>query len=278
MAAVDVDAWKLPSRFSYGGDEIAYAALGSEGSAIVLLHGFPGNSFTWREVAPALAQSHRVYVVDMLGFGQSAKGPHQDVSQGAQARLLATLLDEWQLESPNIVAHDIGASYALGAVLFEALAVRRLVLIDAAALNPCISSNSMHVRRFLEAYQTLPANLHATILRAHIPTTVFNPMSDETFEGYFRPWSNSVGQAAYYHFLSQLDESYFGRIEAALRELEVPTRIVWGTEDTWIPLSHAERLSELILDSEIVAIPGAGHFVADDAPQALTSAIMEFIA
>jgi pimeloyl-ACP methyl ester carboxylesterase len=107
---------------------------------------------------------------------------------------------------------------------------------------------------------------------------MFTGMSEETFFAYFEPWSGDVGQAAYYRFLAQLDESYLDRIERALRELSVPTRIIWGVEDSWIPLSHAERLSERIPAAEIVEIPRAGHFVADDAGDALLRAIEDFLA
>jgi pimeloyl-ACP methyl ester carboxylesterase len=273
----DDDRWTLRRRFRYQRSDIAFDVFGSDGGAAVLVHGFPGNSFAWREVAPRLARTRRVYVVDMLGFGQSAKDEDQDVSPSAQARLFAALLEHWQLEAPDVVAHDIGASFVLGAALFEGCRVGHIVLVDAAVLTPCISENSMHARRFLEAYQTMPSALHATILRSHIPTTMHTPMSDETFAGYFSPWKDTKGQAAYYRFLAQLDESYLDRIQAALGRLDLPTRIIWGSEDHWIPPSHGTRLAKLIPGSELILIPDAGHFIADDAPGPLTEDIEAFL-
>jgi pimeloyl-ACP methyl ester carboxylesterase len=269
--------WALKETFRWGADEVAFETLGQGEAAVVLVHGFPGNSFAWREVAPQLAESRRVFVVDMLGFGQSTQRHEQDVSQQAQAELLAALLEYWELPRPDIVGHDIGASYALGALLFHDRSARRLILIDAAALNPSISENSLHARRYLEAYQTMPPLLHETILRSHIPTTMFTPMSEATFAAYFRPWRGPGGQAAYYRFLAQLDTAYFDRLEESLEEVRIPTRIVWGAEDNWIPLAHAERLAELVPNSEIAVIPEAGHFVTEDAPAAVTEAIRSFL-
>jgi pimeloyl-ACP methyl ester carboxylesterase len=222
--------WELSQRFSYQADIVAWEALGDEsGSPVLLLHGFPGNAYTWRRIAPRLAISHRVYVVDLLGFGRSSRSEDQDVSHPAQAKLVSALLEHWGLKDPSIVAHDIGAAYALGALLFESAKARRLILVDAATLNPCLSDNSMHVRRYLEAYETLPSALHATIMRSHISTTMYGPMDESTFEGYFNPWSDQVGQAAYYRFLAQFDEAYLDRIERNLTsQLEVPTLIIWG--------------------------------------------------
>lgn len=275
MAALTI-AWALRRRFLHERELVAWDVLG-DGEPLVMLHGFPGNSFTWRHIAPALASTRRVYLVDLLGFGSSAKASDSAVSQPAQARLLARLLDHWGLDAPDIIAHDVGAAIALGALLFEGRVARRLVLIDAATLNPCISTNSRHVRRYLEAYETLPVPLHAAILRRHFQTTMVNPMSDTVFHGYFQPWSDAAGQAAYYRFLAQLDEAYNDRIVVNLHRVDQPTRIIWGDHDTWIPVSHAERLRALIPECELLIIPDSGHFIADDNPMPLLAAITDFV-
>ncbi len=268
--------WNLPQRFRFDGDEAAYAVFG-DGPPVVLVHGYPGNSYAWREVAPALARSHRVHVFDMLGFGRSTKREGQEVFGVTQARLLAALFDEWKLDAPAVVAHDIGAAVALGAYLFERRPFRRLALLSAAVLNPCVSANSMHVRAHLAAYQTMPAKLYEEIMRAHIPTTMHTGMDDETFEAYFGPWRGAEGQAAYFRFLGQFDESYLDHIEENLSSVEIPVLILWGEEDTWIPLARGQKLKTLMPDAELETFPKAGHFLMDDAPEVVTRSLAAFV-
>lgn len=129
--------WVLSKRFLFEGDEIAYEVMGS-GPPLVLVHGFPGNSFSWRHVAPALARKHRVYVYDMLGFGQSAMREGRNVFGDSQTNILAALLEHWKLDAPLMVAHDIGTAPALGAHLFNYRQYGRLVLLSAAVLNPSV--------------------------------------------------------------------------------------------------------------------------------------------
>ena len=136
----------------------------------------------------------------------------------------------------------------------------------------------MHARRHVEAYTTMPPVLYERIMRAHLPTTMFHEMSEETFQAYFRPWVPGAGQAAYYRFLAQLDEGYLDRIERRLGELPCPARIIWGERDDWIPVATAERLRALIGEAEIVTVEGAGHFLLDDAPEAVHDAVSEFLA
>lgn len=270
-----MSSWILSKRFRFGGDEVAYEVMG-DGSPLVLVHGFPGNSFSWRQVAPALARHHRVHVYDMLGFGQSAKHEGQKIFGEPQTRLLAALLEHWKLDAPLMVAHDIGVAFALGAHLFEGRQYRRLLLMSAGVINPSVSANSMHARAHLKAYQTMPPKLYAQIMRAHIPTTMHTGMSEEIFQGYFGPWSTPEGQASYYRFLGDFEESYLDRIEAKLDQVVPETLILWGDDDTWIPLARGERVQSLILRSELRLIPGAGHFLMDDAPDAVIREIEAF--
>jgi pimeloyl-ACP methyl ester carboxylesterase len=62
-SAAERPIWELSSRFSYRSVSVAWDVLG-EGDPVVLLHGFPGSSYSWRTLAPALARSHRVYLAD----------------------------------------------------------------------------------------------------------------------------------------------------------------------------------------------------------------------
>lgn len=268
-------SWILSKRFRFDGDEVAYEVLG-DGPPLVLVHGFPGNSFSWRQVAPALARHHRVHVYDMLGFGQSAKHEGHKVFGDSQTRLLAALLEHWKLDAPLMVAHDIGTAPALGAHLFEGWQYRRLILLSAAVLNPSVSANSMHARAHLKAYQTMPAKLYAQIMRAHIPTTMHTGMNEEIFQGYFGPWSTAEGQAAYYRFLGDFEEPYLDRIEAKLGQVAPETLILWGDDDTWIPLARGERLQKLLPRAMLHLVPKAGHFLMDDNPDAVIHEIEAF--
>ena len=106
------------------------------GPPVVLVHGTPWSSWTWRRVARDLAKRFTVHVFDLLGFGASDKGPDQDVSLAGHGQRLAALLDHWSLDRPAVVAHDIGGAAALRAHLVHGRAVASLALVDVVALAP----------------------------------------------------------------------------------------------------------------------------------------------
>jgi pimeloyl-ACP methyl ester carboxylesterase len=130
-----VGEWVLRERFATDGGDIAWDRLG-KGSPVVLVHGTPWSSWTWRRVAPRLAERFSVYVFDLLGFGASDQRRGQDVSLAGHGARLAALLEHWQLDRPALVAHDIGGATALRAHLIHHRSVAALVLIDVVALAP----------------------------------------------------------------------------------------------------------------------------------------------
>jgi pimeloyl-ACP methyl ester carboxylesterase len=268
--------WQLTRFFHYRDDVIAWDTWGT-GEPIVLLHGFPGNSFAWRKIAPELAKTHKVYVLDFMGFGSSSKYPLQAMDARSQAHMLVALFKEWGLEKPNIIAHDFGGLALVSAVLFNGLTYNKSVLLDPALLHPCLREISRHGRIHAEAYATMPAKLYAHLMRFILSSAMFQPMDEETFNGYFLPWSDREGQVAYYRYLQQFDDKHLDAIETRLHRITQPTSILWGQRDNWIPIEQGEALRQHMPNSQLVTIPDAGHFVMDDAPEIVLKHIRDFL-
>jgi pimeloyl-ACP methyl ester carboxylesterase len=268
--------WDLQRRLRVGADEIAWDVLG-DGPPVVLVHGFPSHSFIWRDVAARLAARRTVHLLDLIGFGQSPKRPGQVLFGPPQAEAVAALVDAAGIAGADLVAHDIGAAFSLQAVLDGLVAPRRLVLVSAAVLTPCVSGASEHVRRYMEAYATMPGPIYRRIVSGHVPTTMATPMPEDVLERYLRPWTGAAGQDAYLAFLGQLDEGYLDAIRDRLPALRVPARVVWGAADTWIDPASAGRIAALVPGTDVVLLPGAGHFAMEDDPGGVGDAIEGFL-
>src|SRR5262249_61918717 len=93
-----------------------------------------------RHGADALATALTVHVYDLPGYGSSEMSERQDVSLGAQGRVLRALLEHWGLERPAIVAHNFGGAITLRAHLLERCEFERIVLLDTVGLAPLGSS------------------------------------------------------------------------------------------------------------------------------------------
>ena len=272
----DGEGWRLSCSFDFEGEAVRWGVIG-EGDPVVLVHGTPFSSIVWRRIAPRLARSRRVYSFDLLGYGQSAMREGQDVSLGVQNHVLAALMDHWGLERPDVVAHDFGGATALRARLLGGRRYRTLTLIDPVALAPWGSPFVRHVRRYEAAFAELPAYIHAAILPAYIGGAAYRPLSSEALELYTTPWIGTVGQAAFYRQIAQMDQRYTDELETRLGEIDCPTLILWGENDAWIPIERGRALAARIPGAIFRPVPDAGHLVQEDAPEAIVSALAGFL-
>jgi pimeloyl-ACP methyl ester carboxylesterase len=272
------NGWRLGRREATSAGEVAYEVFGQEGSPLVLVHGTPVRSYLWRNIVPALAERHRVYVYDLSGYGESEKGEGKDVSMAAQGRVLAELTESWGLEEPAIAGHDIGGGIVLRAHLLEGAAFERIAILDALVLPPWLSeprSSTWHVQGYAEAYEAMPDHLFEAFFSAYLGEAN-SELGEEAFRAYLAPWREEQGRRAFVRQALQFEEWHTGELEPRLGAVEVPVLVAWGEEDGWLDPSQARMLREKIPNSELEFIPKAGHFVQEDAPGEVVKALVNF--
>ncbi len=267
--------WQLNKEFESSGGVVRHDSFG-QGPPIVLVHGTPFSSYVWRNIAPALAEDHTVYVYDLLGYGASEKREGQDVSLAAQTRVLAELLDHWSLEKPSIVGHDFGGATTLRTYLLERRRFGAIALIDAVAVGPWGSPFFKLVQDHVEVFQQIPAYMHRAMLAAYIKDATYRPMDEDTIEPYLEPWLGEEGQNAFYRQIAQNDQRYTDEVEPRYSEISSPVLLIWGEEDTWIPLDKGERLQKSLPNSELRTISGCAHLAQEDASASVVSHLTDF--
>ncbi len=261
-------AHQLTESFDWHGSTIRHGRFGTAGGpAVVLCHGTPWSSFAWRTLIDALVPDWTVFAWDMVGYGTSAK-PDADVSLETQGQLLAALVGYWELERPHLVAHDYGGAVALRAHLLHEVSISSLALIDVVALRPWGSPFFRLVGENSQVFAALPENLHEALVREYISGASGPGLRPDTLDELVAPWLGD-GQAAFYRQIAQADERFTAEFEPLLDKIDVPTTIIWGTDDEWIPPDRAERLRRIIPNSAVSYIEGAGHLVQEDAPAEL---------
>jgi pimeloyl-ACP methyl ester carboxylesterase len=257
------------------GLEIAFVRSG-EGPPLVLVHGTPSSAYPWRHVIRALSDVRTIYAYDLLGYGSSEKRGGQDVSLGAQTRLLAQLLDHWQLERPAIAGHDLGGAITLRTHLLEQRPFSAIALLDPVAVGPWGSPFFRLVRDNVAVFQQIPAAIHRPMIAAYLRGAFHREPSDEALAPYVEPWLGVEGQDAFYRQIAQADQRFTDEVEPLYAGIAVPVLILWGDEDGWIPPETGRRLQAMIPDSRLELVPAAGHFVQEDAPDAVAGHLSRF--
>ncbi|MBC3366035.1 alpha/beta hydrolase [Pseudomonas sp. SWRI154] len=267
--------WPLDQVYNFDGHPIRYAVQG-DGPPLVFVHGTPFSSYVWHRIAPLFFTTHKVHYFDLLGYGQSAQ-PDADVSLGVQNRLFARLLEHWDLDCPDVVAHDFGGATALRAHLLDDKDYRSLTLIDPVALSPWGSAFVQHVRQHEAAFSGLPDYIQRAIVPAYIRGAIKRDIPDEELAPYVQPWLGETGQAALYRQIAQMEERYTHQVQDLYPQVRCPTQILWGEDDQWIPIERGRALHNMIPGAQFHPVPNAGHLVQEDAPEAIVAALLRFL-
>ncbi|TGG92975.1 alpha/beta hydrolase [Natronospirillum operosum] len=270
-----MDSWELPEVFDYQGRSVRYGIVG-DGPPLVCVHGTPWSSFNLRHLIGKLSEHYTVYFHDLLGYGQSSKQPG-DVSLGIQNEVLNQLLDHWGLENPIIVGHDFGGATSLRTHLLNGRRFEKMVLIDPVAIAPWGSPFFRHVNEHEAAFSGIPDYIHEAIVRAYVQTAAFRELDEQTLEGIVRPWTGEEGKPAFYRQIAQANQRYTDEVQRLYAQVSVPVLILWGREDSWVPLAKGQELESLIPGSTLRVVDDAGHLVIEEKPTELFDEMLSFL-
>lgn len=266
----------LDQTYDHQGQSVAWGSIG-EGPPIVLIHGFPWSSQAWRSIAPWLARDHKVYFFDMLGCGQSEKRETQNVTESVQSDLLAALVKHWGLDRPQVVGHDFGGLCALRGHFINKISYSKLHLINSVAVLPSGSPFYAHVANHEAAFVGLPAYAHEAMFRAYIQNAAHYPLREEAIQIYLEPWSGAEGQAAFYRQIAQANTDNIREAQDRYTPPDFEVHIVWGEEDTFIPISRGHQIERLLNARTFTPVRNAAHLGQEDAPEALLGALIQNI-
>lgn len=274
-----------PRVITVDGDRVAYRAAG-KGPVVLLVHGMAGSSRTWRHVMPALSQRFTVVAPDLLGHGQSDK-PRGEYSLGAHTDTLRDLLDTLGHRRATVVGQSLGGGIAMQLAYQFPERCERLVLVNSGGLGREVnlilrlltSPGAEYVFPLVCTPRLRDAgSLVATWLaRAGVRAA---PASQEMWRSYASLADAATRQAFFRGLRDVIDLS--GQAVSALgrlyRAARLPTLIVWGAQDTFIPVSHAVAAHQAIPGSRLEIFDGVGHYPHCEAPERFVEVLLDFIA
>jgi len=259
----------------FDGLEVHYVDAGSGDTPVVLVHGSPISSFAFREQITSLAEHRRVVAPDLLGFGRS-EAPKEGAPFDLQARALRGLLDELELDRYSLVGHDWGGPIAMGAAAKRPAQLDRLVL-----MNTTIRSDFKpppYWRPMVAGGLGRIVVVELNLFGKGLPLLLDAARDEEIRLEYSRAFV-SKGTRRTVLALEQLRgyRPLMEEVERALPEMQVPTMIFWGHPDVYFRRPELHLLRSRFEECLVREVDGAGHFPMEDAPEAVTRALLEFL-
>jgi pimeloyl-ACP methyl ester carboxylesterase len=272
-------------RVDLNGTDLHYVAAGTAGSPVLLVHGFPETWWVFHKLIPLLGEHHRVFAVDLRGFGDSATATREHDSATA-AKDLSDLIAWLDVGPVHLTGQDISGPTTYRVAATHPELVRSYTGIETAlpgfgaeALADVAHGGAWHIG--VLAAPGIPELLLAGRERAFLTdyaipslTTVPDAFTDadvdELVRSYARPDAFAGAAGLYRSLLSEGEELR----ELATRKLAMPVLAVAGVSVDFTPAT----LRQVATDVTAAHIGGIGHHVAMEAPDQLANALRSFYA
>ncbi|MBO1417357.1 alpha/beta hydrolase [Streptomyces sp. FH025] len=276
------------SRYVDTGELRLHAVTGGEGPALLLLAGWPQTWYAWRLLMPALARDFQVVAVDPRGVGLSEK-PSGGYDTGTLARDMVALMDALGHRRFAMVGHDVGmwTGYALAADhpdRLDRLAVAEAAIPGLSPSPPLFGSGEVNDRLWHFAFNRLDGmNEQLVRGREHLyfghqfATKAAKALPEYAVRHYVETLAaDPEALRASFEFYRALDTTIAQNEERRVWRLSLPVLAIGGAENLGAAVGATMRLAAE--DVESVVLPGCGHYPAEEAPEAMLSALTAFLA
>lgn len=272
-----------PHVLEVDGGRLHYVDEG-RGDPILFVHGTPSWSFLYRHQIKALRGEHRCVAPDHIGFGLSAKPADWGYSFADHARNLATLIERLGLDQFTLVAHDLGGPIALAYALDHPGRVARLALFNT-FLWPMEGEFAVPAVGKLFAsplgrYLYLQQNASARWLLPMVygDRAKLTPAIHSQYLGPFPTPADRHGMFAFARQVAAGSQWTAGLWERRAALADLPALLVWGMKDVAFGPKYLARWREVLPQAQVLELPGAGHFVQEEEPEAAVRALRGLLA
>lgn len=273
----DIDAQSVTAQYTttqshmlmLNGANVHYFDIG-EGPVVLMVHGSGTEIGAWLAPANALAKKgYRVLAYDMPGSGLSDPEPSGEYTIPATVQTLHNFMAALHLEAVTVVGHSTGGQTAWTASLEMPRQIARLVLV-APTGHPHPSPLTWQLAKIPVVGEVMRFITPKFVIRDNLRQTFYdkNKISEQLVDRYSTMIRKEGTRTA---LLEKMRSVSFAGHEN-VRCIAYPTLIVWGQQDTWLPVELGRWFADQIKQAELLVLPNIGHDVPEEiAPETFAS-------
>ena len=265
---------------------IHYREYPGAGRNIVLIHGFASSTYTWEDMVTELQHTYKnngkpsphIWAVDMKGFGWSDKPAHAKYDPFALADDVYAWMNTVGIDNAVLVGNSLGGAIAWSIALDHPEKAEHLVLVDSGGY-PMDGNNYTVFSRtpFMQVGTELLFSRQSVAMVLRKAFYDRNKVTDSKVDAYFNRLRTKGAIDSQVLMLKTFDleqaRSYVNRIP----DIKQETLILWGENDSWIPLKFGHQFKHDIKRSTLVVIPQCGHMPQEEKPGEVAEKLYRFL-
>lgn len=282
----EIGTWEaLGQRGSLAGHDVFVADLPPLGAAsldpLLVIHGFPTSSFDFAGVADGLRQDRRVVLVDLVGYGLSAK-PDVAYSMAMQADVVVALTEALAMDRLALLTHDMGDTVGGELLARQSESTWPVEVTGRVVTNGSIYIEMAHLTAGQQFLLSLPDERLSDdqapardALALSLAATLAPEAASTDLGAHGELVAHDSGAALLPRIIRYIEERRANerRFTGAIEAHPSPLHIVWGPEDPIAVAAMADRLHAVRPDSTLRWIDGAGHYPQIERPAAYLDAV-----
>jgi pimeloyl-ACP methyl ester carboxylesterase len=245
---------------------------------LVLIHGSLSSLHTWEGWVKALSPRHRVISFDLPGFGLTGPSAIADYRGDTDARFVLELMDRLKVQRFAVAGHSLGGEVAWRTAWLAPQRVSRLILVD--ATGPDIGPDALPIGWLAARVPVLNRLFDWVLPRSMVVASVRHAygepsrVNEALVDRYEQMTLREGNRRA---LVQRLQQHQRGQDAERIRELKVPTLILWGGRDRLVPLQAGRQFAQDIVGSELVVFDDLGHVPHEEDPLRSVAPVQAFL-
>jgi len=257
-----------------------YLLYPGPGPTLVMVHGFASSTYTWEQIAPPLNRlGYNIVALDLKGFGWSDKPRGATYDVVTLKHEVHKFVDGLGLQRYALVGHSLGGAVAVLSALDRPEQIERLILVDPAV------PRTDHRPAVFQLLGSAPGALTAELAfgqwmvdfnldEVYFDRARISPATRRAYYDRLRTDGALQAQAA---IVATVNGPGLRALFDRVPTIQLPTLILWGEHDRWVPLAVGQALQREIRGSELHVLPRCGHMPQEEWPDQTVALIADFL-
>jgi len=260
-----------------------YWTKGSQGSAVILIHGLGHFLEAWLPTFDVLAANYRVYALDLLGHGRTDKPLNVSYNIAGLAQFVKNFMEALDIEHAHIVGHSLGGAIGTRLTLMQPEVVDKLVLVNSGGLGKEVTTLfrivSIPILGEMLSRPTRSGAANLAKMSVYDPTVVTEEIIEqgyqmalppETQQSFLRVLRANIN-------LSGQNKSIYSANVLELPSITKPVLVVWGRQDQIVPVTHVEVATKSLPNVRVRIFDNCGHLPMLEHTQPFNELLLEFL-